>query len=74
MRQGEFCWVSGTVFKDMPLKPNILDDISKDVRANLAEIAVSGLSWVLTPSLALDICSATSREIHLAFWTRSDDA
>lgn len=31
MRQGEFCWVAGTVYKDMPLKPNILDDISKDV-------------------------------------------
>lgn len=30
VRQGEFCWVSGTVYKDMPLKPNILDDISKD--------------------------------------------
>jgi DNA polymerase delta subunit 2 len=32
VRQGEFCWVSGTVYMDMPLKPNILDDISKDVR------------------------------------------
>ena len=31
MRQGELCWVAGTVYMDMPLKPNILDDISKDV-------------------------------------------
>lgn len=31
VRQGELCWVAGTVFMDMPLKPNILDDISKDV-------------------------------------------
>ncbi|KAI9809848.1 MAG: hypothetical protein M1825_000281 [Sarcosagium campestre] len=30
VRQGEFCWVAGTVYMDMPLKPNILDDISKD--------------------------------------------
>ena len=33
VRQGELCWVTGTVFLDMPLKPNILDDISKDVRS-----------------------------------------
>lgn len=32
VRQGELCWVVGTVFMDMPLKPNILDDIAKDVR------------------------------------------
>jgi DNA polymerase delta subunit 2 len=32
VRQGELCWVAGTVYMDMPLKPNILDDISKDVR------------------------------------------
>lgn len=32
VRQGELCWVTGTVYLDMPLKPNILDDISKDVR------------------------------------------
>ncbi|KAI9718322.1 MAG: hypothetical protein M1828_006724 [Chrysothrix sp. TS-e1954] len=30
VRQGELCWVTGTVYWDMPLKPNILDDISKD--------------------------------------------
>lgn len=31
VRQGELSWVAGTVYMDMPLKPNILDDISKDV-------------------------------------------
>ncbi|ROV92708.1 hypothetical protein VSDG_06609 [Cytospora chrysosperma] len=30
VRQGELCWVTGTVYRDMPLKPNILDDVSKD--------------------------------------------
>lgn len=30
VRQGELCWVSGTVYVDMSLKPNILDDVSKD--------------------------------------------
>jgi DNA polymerase delta subunit 2 len=31
VRQGELCWVAGTVYMEMPLKPNILEDISKDV-------------------------------------------
>lgn len=31
VRQGDLCWVVGTIYMDMPLKPNILDDISKDV-------------------------------------------
>ncbi|EPE32330.1 hypothetical protein GLAREA_07463 [Glarea lozoyensis ATCC 20868] len=30
VRQGNLCWIIGTIFMDMPLKPNILDDISKD--------------------------------------------
>lgn len=31
VRQGELCWVAGTVYMDMTLKPNILEDVSKDV-------------------------------------------
>ncbi|QDS72826.1 hypothetical protein FKW77_006827 [Venturia effusa] len=30
VRQGELCWVVGTVYMEMPLKPNVLDDISKE--------------------------------------------
>ncbi|KAL7797570.1 DNA polymerase alpha/epsilon subunit B domain-containing protein [Trichoderma ceciliae] len=30
VRQGELCWVAGTVYMDMRLKPNILEDVSKD--------------------------------------------
>ncbi|MCJ1357176.1 MAG: hypothetical protein MMC33_007172 [Icmadophila ericetorum] len=30
VRQGDVCWVAGTIYMDMPLKPNILDDIAKD--------------------------------------------
>jgi DNA polymerase delta subunit 2 len=31
VRQGKLCWVTGTIYMEMPLKPNILDDIAKDV-------------------------------------------
>ena len=31
VRQGELCWVVGTVYMDMVLKPNVLDDIGKEV-------------------------------------------
>lgn len=33
VRQGEACWVVGTVYMEMPLKPKVLDDISKEVRS-----------------------------------------
>ncbi len=31
VRQGELCWVAGTVYMEMALKPDILEDVSKDV-------------------------------------------
>ncbi|GJN85982.1 hypothetical protein PLIIFM63780_009558 [Purpureocillium lilacinum] len=30
VRQGELCWVAGTVYMEMALKPDILEDVSKD--------------------------------------------
>ncbi|KAG9785628.1 hypothetical protein KCU88_g2435, partial [Aureobasidium melanogenum] len=30
VRQGQLCWVVGTIYMDMPLKPNILEDIAKE--------------------------------------------
>jgi DNA polymerase delta subunit 2 len=30
VRQGQLCWISGTVFMEMQLKPNVLDDLEKD--------------------------------------------
>ncbi|KAH8908862.1 DNA polymerase subunit delta-2 [Coniochaeta sp. PMI_546] len=30
VRQGELCYVAGTIYVDMPLKPNVMDDVSKD--------------------------------------------
>jgi DNA polymerase delta subunit 2 len=30
VRQGQLCWVAGTVYMDLPLKPNILEDMSKE--------------------------------------------
>ncbi|EMD61897.1 hypothetical protein GGP41_002606 [Bipolaris sorokiniana] len=30
VRQGELCWVVGTVYMEMAQKPNVLDDIGKD--------------------------------------------
>ncbi|KAL4787365.1 DNA polymerase alpha/epsilon subunit B-domain-containing protein [Aspergillus varians] len=30
VRQGELCWVAGTIYMEMPLKPNVLDDLTKE--------------------------------------------
>lgn len=35
VKKGELCWIMGTVYMEMPLKPNILEDIGKDVRLSL---------------------------------------
>ena len=31
VRQGELCWVAGTVYMELPMKPNILEDLTKEV-------------------------------------------
>lgn len=31
VRQGELCWIVGTVYMQMGLKPNVIDDIAKEV-------------------------------------------
>jgi DNA polymerase delta subunit 2 len=36
VRQGEVCWVVGTVFMDMPLKPSIMDDLAME-------------NWIIAP-------------------------
>ena len=30
VRQGELCWVVGTCFMEMPLKPNVLEDVGRE--------------------------------------------
>lgn len=37
VRQGELCWVAGTVYMDMPFKPNVLEDLGKE-------------GWIVPPS------------------------
>lgn len=44
VRQGDLCWVAGTVYMHMPLKPNILEDVSKDVSLNNYIYAYNGAS------------------------------
>lgn len=69
VRQGELCWVAGTVYMDMPLKPNILDDISKDVCRCLLNVCHDTYS---VP--ALDIGSSTAREIRVSHRPRPNHA
>ena len=56
VRQGQLCWVVGTIYMDMPLKPNILEDISKDV----SQTAFVFGAMELTIWAALDIWSTPS--------------
>lgn len=31
--KGQLCWILGTVYMDMPLKPNVFEDLGRDVSA-----------------------------------------
>lgn len=31
VERGELCYIVGTVYMDMPLKPNVLEDLANDV-------------------------------------------
>jgi hypothetical protein len=42
VQQGEISYLVGTIYMDMKLKPNILDDITKDVRMQSRD-GISGL-------------------------------
>ena len=35
--KGKLCWIVGTVYMDMPLKPNILEDIGRDVSVTFSQ-------------------------------------
>lgn len=65
VRQGELCWVVGTVFVAMPLKPDILEDVSKDVSLPMLQPLRAAAAGKLTWLTAVDICSHHARKILL---------
>ena len=40
VEKGKLCYVVGTVYMDMPIKPNIIEDIARDVRLLLAFVVL----------------------------------
>lgn len=62
VRQGELCWVVGTVYMEMPLKPNVLDDISKEVRLDTHLLNTCAPTDAM---IALDCSTTRTRKIHV---------
>ena len=67
VRQGDLCWVAGTIYMDMPLKPNILDDISKDVGDLYPVILIPQADCSPDP-IAVDICTTAAGKIYIVQW------
>lgn len=65
VRQGELSWVVGTIYMDMPMKPNVLDDLSKEVSSFILDMKLHS-----NASAALDCRTARSPEVLVAFWRR----
>ncbi|KAH8726252.1 DNA polymerase-like protein subunit delta-2 [Phaeosphaeriaceae sp. PMI808] len=49
VRQGQLCWVVGTVYMHLALKPNVLDDISKE-------------HWIVAPPIRTTYTSSTGED------------
>jgi hypothetical protein len=49
--KGQLCFVIGTVYMDMPLKPNVLDDIGRDVSRYIFTFSFHPLTLRSIPSL-----------------------
>jgi len=43
VRQGELGWVVGTVYMDLPLKPNVLEDLARDVSLHFRSMLTSSI-------------------------------
>jgi hypothetical protein len=71
VRQGELCWVVGTVYMEMALKPNVLDDITKEVHTKLLQLA---LPRKADSRAALDSCSPDPRDLRKPVRLRRYDA
>ena len=61
VEKGKLCFVIGTVYLEMPLKPNVLEDIARDVSAGLMfTVSPTGVTTYFS---AFDSCSASKREV-----------
>ena len=61
VEKGKLCFVIGTVYMEMPLKPNVLEDIARDVSARLMfTVSPPG---VTTCYSAFHPCSTSKREV-----------
>lgn len=80
VRQGELCWVAGTVYMDMRLKPNILEDVSKDVSIfllfgwHVPIIAMDDTNHQFVKLLALAVCAHLLAKVLLRRRLRSAHA
>jgi hypothetical protein len=61
VEKGQLCYIVGTVYMDMPLKPNVMEDIARDVRT-LVEAFVP-LSVLILRYPALHCASTAALEI-----------
>jgi hypothetical protein len=65
VRQGELCWVVGTVYMELGMKPNVLDDIAKEVLSTYP-----CFNCVADIPPALDSCPSRPRNLHVRYQKR----
>jgi hypothetical protein len=61
--KSQLCWVVGTVYMDMPLKPNVLEDIARDVSPGSFPLYLTTLTMI--SYIALNSSPSPSQKILL---------
>jgi hypothetical protein len=60
VQRSQLCYIVGTVYMDMPLKPNVLEDMARDVSCRTAHFLTC-----IAHEIALDRSSRTSTQVLL---------
>ena len=61
VEKGQLCYIVGTVYMDMPLKPNVMEDIARDVRTLIEAFLPQDVLIIRYP--AFNCASTASFEI-----------
>lgn len=64
VQKGKLCYVIGTVYMDMPLKPNVLTDLARDVSA-LSMLTHNAMGTKAYSLIALDTCASAEGKVLL---------
>ena len=65
VEKGKLCFVIGTVYMEMPLKPNVLEDIARDVSGSISVHYYPPTAFDADVGVAIPPCTSSEGEVLL---------